>query len=147
MYPITGENSSFGFEILEDNVPSKQLKNRDQRTGMVTKQTERKKIRVRARKANKLTEDEVRINHVTSEKKRRENVRSIYDDLVKLVPDLEQNENRSELIIYLKTTYYLRWLYKKNNQLRTKLKEFKDDAYESEAYSQELVWEINQGEK
>ena len=74
-------------------------------------------------KSNKLSEHEVRKNHVVSEQKRREIIRMMYDDLVQIVPDLSQKENRSELAIYIKTANYLRWLYEKNQELRMRIQE------------------------
>lgn len=89
----------------------------------------------RVKKVKRLSEDQIRINHVSSEKKRRELVRAIYDELVTLVPGLQKNENRSELIIYQKTINYLSWLYEKNEALRGQLQS-------STQVSEELVWEL-----
>lgn len=89
----------------------------------------------RVKKVKRLSEDQIRINHVSSEKKRRELVRAIYDELVTLVPGLQKNENRSELIIYQKTINYLSWLYEKNEVLRGQLPN-------STQVSEELVWEL-----
>ncbi|EDO17968.1 hypothetical protein Kpol_1054p15 [Vanderwaltozyma polyspora DSM 70294] len=81
-----------------------------------------KKVRKpRGKRMSKLSESQIKINHVLSEKKRRELVRSIYDDLVDVVPDLTEKESRSEMIIYLKTINYLKWLYKRNAYLRSEL--------------------------
>lgn len=49
-----------------------------------------------------LTEEQKKQNHVLSENKRRNQLRSTYDRLVDLVPDLEPKENRSELAILTK---------------------------------------------
>ncbi|CCC69464.1 hypothetical protein NCAS_0C04740 [Naumovozyma castellii] len=123
--------------------PNTSLKGNNYDNGKVTK-TEKK---VRAKKDRKLSEDEVRMNHLSSEKKRRENVRLTYDDLVKAVPDLRLSENRSELIIYQKTMNYLNWLYKKNSRLRMEITERKrrNDLVEELHVSEELVWELKQG--
>ena len=98
----------------------------------------------RAKKSNKLTDDQIRLNHVTSEKRRREMVRQIYDELVTLVPDLQKNENRSELIIYLKTKNYLTYLYQKNELLRNKLinKNNSEDFRNDNEIIQNLKWEL-----
>lgn len=53
----------------------------------------------------KLTGTQKRENHVTSEQRRREILREYYDELVRLVPDLQESENRSEWQIYMKSMY------------------------------------------
>lgn len=105
-----------------------------------------KKVRKsRAKKFNKLSETQVKINHISSEQKRRELVRSLYDDLVEVVPDLQADESRSEMIIYLKTINYLKWLYQRNDYLRSKLLE----SYRKRRSSSDLripdhlIWELN----
>lgn len=106
----------------------------------------RKKRKPRAKKINKLSKEEVRQNHVSSEKKRRELVRTIYDELVKMIPDLQPSENRSEMVIYLKTINHLNWLYRTNkrlcNQLEKKYKELGEDGYR---IPENLVWELRPG--
>lgn len=100
----------------------------------------KKERKPRAKKSNKLSDDQIRLNHVSSEKRRREMVRQIYDELVTLVPDLQKNENRSELIIYLKTKNYLSYLYQKNESLRNKLTD-KNNSNDNEMI-QNLKWEL-----
>ncbi|CAI4050810.1 hypothetical protein SKDZ_15G0500 [Saccharomyces kudriavzevii ZP591] len=80
-----------------------------------------KKRKRRTKKINKLTDGQIRINHVSSEKKRRELERAIFDELVAVVPDLQPQESRSELIIYLKSLSYLSWLYERNERLREEI--------------------------
>lgn len=92
-------------------------------------------------KNNKLTEGQVRLNHVVSEQKRRELIRAIYDELVQIVPDLSPKENRSEMVIYMKTAYYLRWLYKRNAELRKEISEKFDSKKEIPS---ELIWELRE---
>lgn len=94
-----------------------------------------KEKKSRVKKVKRLSEDQIRINHVSSEKKRRELVRAIYDELVMLVPGLQKNENRSELIIYQKTINYLSWLYEKNGALREQLND-------KSLLPEDLVWEL-----
>lgn len=108
----------------------------------VTEVTTKKVRKQRNKKSKRLTDHQVRINHVTSEKKRREMIRSIYDDLVGLVPGLKTTENRSELIIYLKTMAYLKWLYSKNKRLREKIKTY-GTTLEQELIDKNLVWELD----
>ncbi|CAG60506.1 INO4 [Nakaseomyces glabratus] len=105
-------------------------------SGKLKKSTKRVSKKV---KSNKLSEHEVRKNHVVSEQKRREIIRMMYDDLVQIVPDLSQKENRSELAIYIKTANYLRWLYEKNQELRMRIQEKHGDDKE---IPQELIWNL-----
>ncbi|AMD22115.1 HGL225Wp [Eremothecium sinecaudum] len=83
----------------------------------------------------KLSDDQKRENHVTSEQRRREILREYYDELVSKVPDLDESERRSEWQIYMKTKSYLCWLYARNQQLRNHLEDF------NIACPQHLVWE------
>lgn len=106
-----------------------------------SKDKEKKKVRKpRAKKANKLSVDQVRENHVISEKKRREIIRSIYDELVEIVPDLKEAENRSELVIYMKTINYIKWLYKKNASLRSQIA-MKDNT-KAQSLPATMVWNL-----
>ncbi|KAL3229802.1 Protein INO4 [Nakaseomyces bracarensis] len=98
---------------------------------------------VKKTKSNKLTEGQVRINHVVSEQKRRELIRALYDELVEIVPDLLPKENRSEMVIYLKTANYLRWLYKRNAELRKQI----DEKFQGEKeIPSDLVWNLREDE-
>ena len=129
---VTGENST--------NTPeSNNLFNTET---TVTEVTTKKIKKQRNKKPKRLTDHQVRVNHVTSEKKRREMIRSIYDDLVRLVPGLEVTENRSELIIYLKTMAYLKWLYSKNKKLRQRIK-VHGGISEQDLIAKDLVWELD----
>lgn len=129
---VTGENST--------NTPeSNNLFNTET---TVTEVTTKKIKKQRNKKPKRLTDHQVRVNHVTSEKKRREMIRSIYDDLVRLVPGLEVTENRSELIIYLKTMAYLKWLYSKNKKLRQQIK-VHGGISEQDLIAKDLVWELD----
>lgn len=110
----------------------------------ITEETTKKVRKQRNKKSKRLTDHQVRINHVTSEKKRREMIRSIYDDLVGLVPGLKTTENRSELIIYLKTMAYLKWLYLKNKRLREQIRAY-GNVSEQELMDKNLVWELEDG--
>ncbi|CAL9734754.1 protein Ino4p [Monosporozyma servazzii] len=98
----------------------------------------------RSKKVNKLSDHQVRVNHVSSEKRRREMIRSTYDDLVEMVPGLEATESRSELIIYLKTMAYLKWLYAKNKRLRDQAQS-QGAVSEQELIDKGLIWELEDG--
>lgn len=97
----------------------------------------------RAKKRNRLSETQIKQNHVTSEKRRREIVRNIYDELVNLVPDLTEKENRSELMIYTKSINYIRWLYAKNKRLRLQLIE-KNPILGKDGILNDLTWELDE---
>lgn len=103
----------------------------------------KRKRKPRAKKMNNLSADEVRKNHVVSEKRRRELVRAIYDDLVNIVPDLHPSENRSEIVIYLKTINHLKWLYQRNGFLRDKLIEKYSSLGQDRLIAEHLKWDIN----
>lgn len=120
-----------------------------------------KKRKRRSKKINKLTDGQIRINHVSSEKKRRELERAIFDELVAVVPDLQPQESRSELIIYLKSLSYLSWLYERNEKLRKKIiakHEAKTGSSSSsdpvqeqngnirDLVPKELIWELGDGQ-
>ncbi|AQZ09354.1 INO4 (YOL108C) [Zygosaccharomyces parabailii] len=103
----------------------------------------KKKRKPRAKKLNKLSKEEVRKNHVSSEKKRREMVRTIYDDLVNVIPDLQPSENRSEMVIYLKTINHLNWLYRSNMRLRRELeKKYQEEGKTDYEIPESLIWEL-----
>ncbi|SCW01579.1 LAFE_0E02762g1_1 [Lachancea fermentati] len=82
-----------------------------------------RKRRKRVSKDVKLSADQKRENHVSSEQRRRQAMRDSYDKLVEVVPGIEKAENRSELLIYTKTYHYLMWLYARNSTLRKELGE------------------------
>ncbi|CCH59657.1 hypothetical protein TBLA_0B08420 [Henningerozyma blattae CBS 6284] len=108
-----------------------------------------KKVRKpRSKKVNKLSQDQVRINHVDSEKRRRDLVRGIYDKLVETVPDLTPDEGRSEIAIYCKTINYLEWLYYRNKSLRIQLSEkirlSTDPEVKKIKIDESLTWDINE---
>lgn len=107
-------------------------------------ETIKRKRKQRAKKANKLSQDQVRKNHVVSEKRRRESVRAIYDELVNMIPDLHANENRSEIVIYLKTMNHLKWLYARNTYLRKKLEKINlSEGEQVTKIPDHLIWELS----
>lgn len=64
-----------------------------------------------------LTLEQKKINHIESENRRRAMIRSSFDRLVELVPDLDASENRSELVILDKTSKYIEQLRAENERL------------------------------
>lgn len=64
-----------------------------------------------------LTLEQKKANHILSENRRRNQIRSTFDRLVELVPYLEISENRSEYAILTKTANYISELRKENERL------------------------------
>lgn len=57
-------------------------------------------------------------NHILSENRRRALIRSSFDRLVELVPQLETSENRSEYAVLTKTSRYIEHLRAENERLQ-----------------------------
>jgi heteromeric Ino2p/Ino4p transcription factor len=64
-----------------------------------------------------LTSEQKKLNHIESENRRRAMIRSSFDRLVELVPDLDESESRSELAILDKTSKYIEELRAENDRL------------------------------
>lgn len=79
--------------------------------------TDGKATRKRALKASVLSEDEKKAHHIASEQKRRENIRSEFDNIVLLTPTLTELENRSELNILTKSADFIDYLKEENDKL------------------------------
>lgn len=144
---VNAGSNNDGHPPGRDSTPAPVAPSKTQKSGRVQKPftVAQSGTKAKSRRQAKLSCDQLRINHVTSEKKRREIVRNIYDELVDLVPDLSENENRSEQIIYMKTINYIRWLYEKNQKLRaqiySKQKELKGDE-PGFKIPDRLIWEL-----
>ncbi|KAI9099238.1 Myc-type, basic helix-loop-helix domain-containing protein, partial [Phlyctochytrium arcticum] len=67
-----------------------------------------------------LTDEEKRANHIESEKKRRHNIRTGFDQLVEIVPTLNQC-HRSEAIILQKAVDYVRFLLNQRRELEGRI--------------------------
>ncbi|KAI8975725.1 hypothetical protein BDF20DRAFT_880346 [Mycotypha africana] len=78
----------------------------------------------RARKAphELLTEEQKKANHIASEQKRRANIRVGFDQLVEVVPTLD-NGHRSESVILQKSVNYIRDLLEDKNKLKERVRE------------------------
>ncbi|KAI9307244.1 hypothetical protein BJ944DRAFT_247543 [Cunninghamella echinulata] len=75
----------------------------------------------RSRQARELlTEDEKRANHIASEQKRRNTIRSGFKEMTEIIPTLK-NINNSKSTILFKAVEYIRHLDKRNRGLREKL--------------------------
>ncbi|KAI8344768.1 hypothetical protein BC941DRAFT_387572 [Chlamydoabsidia padenii] len=68
-----------------------------------------------------LTEDEKRANHIASEQKRRNAIRTGFKDMTDIIPTLK-NINHSKSTILFKAVEYIRHLDKRNRGLRDKLR-------------------------
>ena len=68
-----------------------------------------------------LTEEEKRSNHIASEQKRRSMIRSGFKDLTEIVPTLK-NINNSKSTVLFKAVDYIKYLDKRNRNLREKIK-------------------------
>ncbi|KAI7908277.1 uncharacterized protein BX663DRAFT_528738 [Cokeromyces recurvatus] len=68
-----------------------------------------------------LTEAEKKANHIASEKKRRQNIRLGFDQLIEIVPSLTQG-NRSEAFILQKSVDHIKQLIDAKNDLKTQIR-------------------------
>lgn len=64
-----------------------------------------------------LTLEQKKTNHIMSENRRRNQIRSSFDRLVQLVPQLEESESRSEYAVLQKTADYIIQLRQENERL------------------------------
>ncbi|PVU96895.1 hypothetical protein BB561_000902 [Smittium simulii] len=72
------------------------------------------------KKQENLTEEEKKANHIASEKRRRQNIRIGYDQIINSVPTLTKNQ-KSEGVILQKTVEYILQLQLENSELKAKL--------------------------
>lgn len=68
-------------------------------------------------KSSVLSDEQKKAHHIASEQKRRENIRSEFDKIVSLTPNLSELENRSELNILTKSADYIDQLREENAKL------------------------------
>lgn len=66
-----------------------------------------------------LTLEQKKENHILSENRRRAQIRSTFDKLVKIVPQLQESESRSELAVLTKTSNYIEHLRSEYERLQT----------------------------
>ncbi|KAI9320069.1 hypothetical protein BX666DRAFT_2025087 [Dichotomocladium elegans] len=85
---------------------------------MTTSDSEIKRQDKRSR--DLLTDEERRANHIASEQKRRNAIRTGFKDLTDLIPTLK-NINNSKSTVLFKAVEYVRHLEKRNRSLREKL--------------------------
>ncbi|KAI8344882.1 hypothetical protein EDC96DRAFT_521849 [Choanephora cucurbitarum] len=67
-----------------------------------------------------LTDDEKRVNHILSEQKRRNTIRSGFKELTEMIPTLK-NINHSKSTILFKAVDYIHYLERRNRSLHDKL--------------------------
>lgn len=67
-----------------------------------------------------LTEEQKRVNHIASEKKRRNTIRGGFRELTDLVPTLKNTNNPKSTILF-KSVEYIKQLEKRNSQLKNTL--------------------------
>ncbi|ODV63018.1 Ino4p ASCRUDRAFT_28586, partial [Ascoidea rubescens DSM 1968] len=68
-------------------------------------------------KTSFLTEEQKKAHHIASEQKRRQAIRSAFDRIVNLVPNLSVEESRTEVAVLTKSANYLKDLYDQNQVL------------------------------
>ncbi|KAJ1878155.1 Transcription factor [Coemansia sp. RSA 1722] len=78
--------------------------------------------RVTKKKGELLTEEEKKANHIASEQKRRQNIRTGYDQLIQIVPTLTPSQ-RSEALILQKTVEYIKYLLMEREILEGQVKD------------------------
>ncbi|KAG1471340.1 hypothetical protein G6F56_002179 [Rhizopus delemar] len=67
-----------------------------------------------------LTEEQKRVNHIASEKRRRHTIKGGFSELNELIPTLK-NTNNSKSVILFKSVEYMKQLDKRNKQLKNRL--------------------------
>ncbi|KAJ2608045.1 Transcription factor [Coemansia sp. RSA 1365] len=77
--------------------------------------------RVVKKKGELLTDSEKKANHIVSEQKRRQNIRTGYDQLIQIVPTLTPSQ-RSEALILQKTVEYIKYLLMEREILEGQVK-------------------------
>lgn len=70
-----------------------------------------------------LTIEQKKENHIMSENRRRAQIRSTFDKLVEIVPQLQESESRSELAVLTKTSNYIEHLRSEYERLQIIRKE------------------------
>ncbi|CEP18738.1 hypothetical protein [Parasitella parasitica] len=84
--------------------------------------TEKKERKGRKAPHELLTDAEKKANHIASEKKRRQNIRLGFDQLIEIVPSLTQG-NRSEAFILQKSVDHIRHLINVKNDLKSQIRD------------------------
>ncbi|CAO3691980.1 unnamed protein product [Rhizopus stolonifer] len=90
-----------------------------------------------------LTDAEKKANHIASEKKRRQNIRLGFDQLIEIVPTLTQG-SRSEAFILQKSVDHIRHLVGIKNDLKSQIKDLQnvlgESNFDEESSEDELTY-------
>ncbi|KAI7880466.1 uncharacterized protein EV154DRAFT_523895 [Mucor mucedo] len=90
-----------------------------------------------------LTDAEKKANHIASEKKRRQNIRLGFDQLIEIVPSLTQG-NRSEAFILQKSVDHIRHLINVKNDLKSQIRDLQgvlgEPNYDEDSSEDDLTY-------
>ncbi|CAO3678316.1 hypothetical protein G6F70_006206 [Rhizopus microsporus] len=90
-----------------------------------------------------LTDAEKKANHIASEKKRRQNIKLGFDQLIDIVPSLTQG-NRSEAFILQKSVDHIRHLISVKNDLKSQIKDLQnllgESAFDDDSSEDDLTY-------
>ncbi|KAI8054172.1 uncharacterized protein B0P05DRAFT_561194 [Gilbertella persicaria] len=119
----SGYKNSLTIPEEEETASSSSSPNTKKRSYESEENTSAKKER-KGRKAphELLTDAEKKANHIASEKKRRQNIRLGFDQLIEIVPSLTQG-NRSEAFILQKSVDHIRHLISVKNDLKNQIRD------------------------
>ncbi|KAI8359779.1 hypothetical protein BD560DRAFT_405222 [Blakeslea trispora] len=108
-----------------------------------SKDTPKKERKGRKAPHELLTDAEKKANHIASEKKRRQNIRLGFDQLIEIVPSLTQG-NRSEAFILQKSVDHIRHLINTKNDLKSQIKDLQsvlgESNYDDESSEDDLTY-------
>ncbi|KAI8339607.1 hypothetical protein BC941DRAFT_420967 [Chlamydoabsidia padenii] len=105
------------FTFLE---PKLEQEDNDASTRVTDNKDDQQQQQQRRMSRDLLTEDEKRANHIASEQKRRNTIRTGFKEMTEIIPTLK-NFNNSKSTVLFKAVDYIRHLEKRNRGLRDKL--------------------------
>jgi heteromeric Ino2p/Ino4p transcription factor len=121
---IRGDNDQSHVKIqCNDNNSQNKKQDAEQDAELLKQANTRSNRRVSNNGGTGLTLKQKKENHIMSENRRRAQIRSTFDRLVELVPQLDASESRSELAILAKTSNYIEHLRSENKRLEKIQKE------------------------
>ncbi|KAI8983137.1 hypothetical protein BDB01DRAFT_792660 [Pilobolus umbonatus] len=138
----TNNNSSNNSR--KRNFGQESLTTQDEDNAGITGDDDDKKER-KPRKAphELLTDAEKKANHIASEKKRRQNIRLGFDQLIEIVPSLTQG-NRSEAFILQKSVDHIRHLINVKNDLKSQIRDLQgvlgEPSYDEDSSEDDLTY-------
>ncbi|KAG0674228.1 hypothetical protein C6P40_000341 [Pichia californica] len=124
--PLRIEPKNIKNEHSDDGIPEKsvthvKLKNKKDKTGnsLINEKNSKinKDLNPKKGSVSFLTDEQKKANHILSETRRRNLIRSTYDKLVELVPQLDTSEKRAEHAVMTKTAAYIIELRQENERL------------------------------